>query len=120
MFYFIYLCVETKNSMIIAPNMCPFKEEIIEQLNEAKRKEREIRLLNFNSLVTQSEEETNKSTQSKLPFRQKWLLKETRADRYIEHDYKNVKLVILIPTSYAYILLISMNKLIFISDNFNV
>lgn len=94
MFNLIYLCVETKNSMIIAPNMCPFKEEIIEQLNEAKRKEREIRLSNFNSMETQSEEETKKSTESKLPFRQKWLLKETRADRYIEHNYKNVKLVI--------------------------
>jgi nuclear GTP-binding protein len=81
---------KTKNSMIIAPNMCPFKEEIIEQLNEAKRKEREIRLSNFNSMETQSEEETKKSTESKLPFRQKWLLKETRADRYIEHNYKNI------------------------------
>jgi len=94
MFNFIYLCVETKNSMIIAPNMCPFKEEIIEQLNEAKRKEREIRLSNFNSMETQSEEDIKKSTESKLPFKQKWLLKETRSDRYIEHSYKNVKLVI--------------------------
>lgn len=80
--------------MIIAPNMCPFKEEIIEQLNEAKRKEREIRLANFASMETQPEEETKKSTESKLPFRQKWLLKETRADRYIEHSYKNVKFIV--------------------------
>lgn len=86
--------VETKNSMIIAPNMCPFKEEIIEQLNEAKRKEREIRLANFNSMETEPEEETKKSAESKLPFRQQWLLKETRADRYIEHNYKNVRLVV--------------------------
>lgn len=70
--------------------MCPFKEEIIEQLNEAKRKEREIRLSNFTAMETETEE-TNNSTESKLPFRKKWLLKETREDRYIEHSYKNVK-----------------------------
>lgn len=70
--------------------MCPFKEEIIEQLNEAKRKEREIRLSNFKAMETQPEEENKKSTESKLPFRQKWLLKETREDRYIDHSYKNV------------------------------
>jgi len=81
--------------MIIAPNMCPFKEEIIEQLNEAKRKEREIRLSNFASMETQPEEETKKSTESKLPFRQKWLLKETREDRYMEHNFKNVNLSII-------------------------
>lgn len=72
--------------------MCPFKEEIIEQLNEAKRKEREIRLSNFNAMETQSEEENKKSTESKLPFRQKWLLKETREDRYLDHSYKNVSI----------------------------
>ncbi|KAF0769269.1 guanine nucleotide-binding protein-like 3 [Aphis craccivora] len=81
---------KSKNSMIIAPNMCPFKEEIIEQLNEAKRKEREIRLSNFASMETEPEEETKKSTESKLPFRQKWLLKETREDRYMEHNFKNI------------------------------
>jgi hypothetical protein len=75
--------------------MCPFKEEIIEQLNEAKRKEREIRLSNFASMETQPEEETKKSTESKLPFRQKWLLKETREDRYMEHNFKNVNLSII-------------------------
>jgi len=94
--------------MIIAPNMCPFKEEIIEQLNEAKRKEREIRLANFASMETQSEEETKKSTESKLPFRQKWLLKETRADRYIEHNYKNVKLFVKIPTIHNIVFSISI------------
>jgi len=76
--------------MIIAPNMCPFKEEIIEQLNEAKRKEREIRLENFAAMETQSEEETKKSTESKLPFRKQWLMNETKADRYLDHSYKNV------------------------------
>lgn len=76
--------------MIIAPNMCPFKEEIIEQLNEAKRKEREIRLANFNSMELQIDEDTKKGAESKLPFRKKWLLKETREDRYLEHNYKNV------------------------------
>lgn len=77
--------------MIIAPNMCPFKEEIIEQLNEAKKKEREIRLANFAAMDTQPDEETKKS-ETKLPFRQKWLLKETREDRYLEHSYKNVNI----------------------------
>lgn len=81
---------KTKNSMIIAPNMCPFKEEIIEQLNEAKRKEREIRLGNFAAMETQSEEETKKSTEPKLPFRKQWLMNETRTDRYLDHSYKNI------------------------------
>lgn len=79
--------------MIIAPNMCPFKEEIIEQLNEAKRKEREIRLANFAAMETEPEQETKKSKESTMPFRQKWLLKETRQDRYLEHGYKNVNLL---------------------------
>lgn len=78
--------------MIIAPNMCPFKEEIIEQLNEAKKKEREIRLANFAAMETEPGEETKTNTDSKLPFRQKWLLKETRENRFAEHTYKNVKL----------------------------
>lgn len=76
--------------MIIAPNMCPFKEEIIEQLNDAKRKEREIRLANFTAMETQPDEETKKSSESKLPFRKQWLLKETRPNRYLDHNYKNV------------------------------
>lgn len=79
--------------MIIAPNMCPFKEEIIEQLNEAKKKEREIRLANFAAIETEPEEETKNSKKNELPFRKKWLLKETRADRYPEQSYKNVKLI---------------------------
>lgn len=86
--------------MIIAPNMCPFKEEIIEQLNEAKKKEREIRLANFSAMETEPEGEIKQSTESKLPFRKKWLLKETRPDRYLEHSYKNVKLLF---TQYLFI-----------------
>jgi len=70
--------------------MCPFKEEIIEQLNEAKKKEREIRLANFVAMETQPEGETKSSSEPKLPFRKKWLLKETREDRYLEHSYKNI------------------------------
>lgn len=73
--------------------MCPFKEEIIEQLNEVKRKEREIRIANFVAMETEPEEATKNSTKSKLPFRQNWLLKETREDRYPEHNFKNVKLI---------------------------
>lgn len=76
--------------MIIAPNMCPFKEEIIEQLNEAKKKEREIRLANFESMETEPAEETKKSKENELPFRKQWLLKETRADRFPEQTYRNV------------------------------
>lgn len=75
--------------MIIAPNMCPFKEEIIDQLNEAKKKEREIRLANFAAMETEPEE-TKMSKENELPFRKKWLLKETRADRFPEQTYKNV------------------------------
>jgi len=76
--------------MIIAPNMCPFKDEIIEQLNEAKKKEREIRLANFAAMETQSKE-IQKNTESKLPFRKQWLLNETREDRYPDRNYKDVK-----------------------------
>lgn len=100
--------------MIIAPNMCPFKEEIIEQLNEAKRKEREIRLANFNNMNTQNNEDIKKDTESKLPFRKKWLLKETREDRYLEHSYKNVKCL------FKYFYTMFLNKLYFTLDNFNV
>lgn len=79
--------------MIIAPNMCPFKEEIIEQLNDAKKKEREIRLANFAAMETQSEEGIKKSVETKLPFRKQWLINETRADRYLDRSYKDVKLL---------------------------
>lgn len=75
--------------MIIAPNMCPFKGEIIEQLNEAKRKEREIRMSNFAAMDAQPEA-TKEKSETKLPFRKQWIMKETRADRYLEHNYKNV------------------------------
>lgn len=102
--------------MIIAPNMCPFKEEIIEQLNEAKRKEREIRLANFAAMETQPDDESKKNTETKLPFRKQWLLKETRPDRYLEHSYKNVNSLI---TSIYFIICISI-KLLFLSDNFYV
>lgn len=89
----LFMILETKNSMIIAPNMCPFKGEIIEQLNEAKRKEREIRLSNFEAMETQQSDEENKNNkeQEKLPFKKKWLLKETRENRYLECHYKKVE-----------------------------
>lgn len=88
----LFIILETKNSMIIAPNMCPFKGEIIEQLNEAKRKEREIRISNFESMETQSVEENKNSTEpEKLPFRKKWILKETREKRYAECSFKKVE-----------------------------
>ncbi|XP_050424114.1 guanine nucleotide-binding protein-like 3 homolog [Adelges cooleyi] len=79
---------KTKNSMIIAPNMCPFKEEIIEQLNETKRKEREIRMANFAAMDSIPQNEKKKT--SALPFRQKWLEKETREDRYANKDYNRI------------------------------
>lgn len=96
------LCIflETKNSMIIAPNMCPFKEEIIEQLNEAKKKEREIRMSNF-AAMDQAPDEKNKRTGPSLPFRQRWLAKETREDRYPDKDYKSVTTVLLKPYCYV-------------------
>ncbi|XP_050522289.1 guanine nucleotide-binding protein-like 3 homolog [Daktulosphaira vitifoliae] len=80
---------KTKNSMIIAPNMCPFKEEIIEQLNEAKKKEREIRMANF-AAMDQLPEEKKKKSEPSLPFRQRWLAKETREDRYPDKNYENI------------------------------
>lgn len=90
--YYLIVFLETKNSMIIAPNMCPFKEELIEQLNEVKKKEQEIRVANFVAMETDSGEKTN-NTKSKLPFRQEWLLKETREDRYPKKNYKHVKFI---------------------------
>lgn len=78
--------------MIIAPNMCPFKGEIIAQLNEAKRKEQEIRMSNFVAMDTRPDDETkNKTKLEELPFRKKWLLKETRNNRHQEHSYKEVR-----------------------------
>lgn len=91
--YYLIVFLETKNSMIIAPNMCPFKEELIEQLNEVKKKEREIRMANFVAMETEPEEKKKNSTIPKLPFKQKWLLKETREDRYPKKHYKNVKFI---------------------------
>lgn len=70
--------------------MCPFKGEIIEQLNEAKRKEREIRMSNFAAMEAQPEVNAKESSETKLPFRKHWIMKETRADRYLEHSFKNV------------------------------
>lgn len=103
--------------MIIAPNMCPFKEEIIEQLNEIKKKEREIRIANCVAMETEPGEKTKNNTKTKLPFRQNWLLKETREDRYLEQNYKNVKFIC---NRTLFHILFYKLIILFTLDNFNV